>query len=59
MNLAELNLATHGTIVALSVFGILALYLAFKVVKFIFKVVFALIALTLFGGAVLWFLLAH
>jgi hypothetical protein len=57
--IGEPNLSTHGTIAALSVFGILALYLAFKVVKFVFKVVLGLIAVALIGGAVLWLLQGH
>ena len=36
--------------------GLLALFVAFKVGRFIFKVLFGLVALALLAGAVWWFL---
>jgi hypothetical protein len=62
MNVMEQTVAgisTYGSTAVMTVVGLLALILAFKVVKFIFKLVFGLIALALLGGAIWWFLQGH
>ncbi len=51
--------AAHGTTAAVGVFGFVALILAFKAVKFIFKLVLGAIALVLLGGSVWWLLQGH
>jgi hypothetical protein len=50
---------SYGSAAVITVVGLLALILAFKVVKFIFKLVFGLIALSLLGGAIWWFVQGH
>jgi hypothetical protein len=59
MEQTVLGISAYGSTAVMTVVGLLALILAFKVVKFIFKVVFGLIALALLGGAIWWFLQAH
>ena len=41
------------------VLGILAIYIAIKIAKVFFKLVFGLIGLVLLGAAAWWFLLNH
>jgi len=47
----------HGHLpqILLMVFGLLSIYLAFKIAHFILKMVLHLIGLALLGGAVWWF----
>ena len=50
---------SHGTMAVIGVVGIIALFLAFKVAKFILKVFLVLAGLAAVGGAVWWFFLRH
>lgn len=54
-----LGISGYGSTAVLTIVGLVALILAFKVVKFIFKLVFGFIALALLGGAIWWFLQGH
>jgi hypothetical protein len=45
--------------VAMVVAGCLILFVAFKVGRFILKVLLGLVALAILGGALWWFLLKH
>ena len=53
------GISAYGSTIVMTVVGLLALILAFKVAKFLFKLVFGLIALTLLGGALIWVLQGH
>ena len=53
------GISAYGPTAVMIVVGLLALILAFKVVKFLFKLVFGLIALALLGAAIIWFLQGH
>jgi hypothetical protein len=53
------GISAYGSTAVMIVVGLLALILAFKVVKFLFKLVFGLIALALLGAAIIWFLQGH
>jgi hypothetical protein len=53
------GISAYGSTAVMTVVGLLALILAFKMVKFLFKLVFGLIALGLLGGAIIWFLQRH
>jgi len=53
------GISAYGSTIVMTVVGLLALILAFKVAKFLFKLVFGLIALALLGGALIWVLQGH
>lgn len=53
------GISVYGPTAAMIVVGLLVLVLAFKIAKFVFKLVFGLIALALLGGAIWWFLQGH
>ena len=50
-------LGSHGSMALLGAVGILALFLAFKVARFLLRLLLILIALAAIGGAVWWFFL--
>jgi membrane-bound ClpP family serine protease len=52
-------ISAHGPPVILIVIGLLALILAFKVGKFVLKLVLGVLALILILGAVWWFVQGH
>ena len=51
----NMDINSHITPVLIIVFGLLAIYIAFKVAHFVLKVVLHLIGLALLGGAVWWY----
>jgi hypothetical protein len=48
---------SHYSMAIIAVVGILALFLAVKVVHFLLRVLLVLLALTAIGGAIWWFFL--
>jgi hypothetical protein len=50
---------SHGSMAVIGIVGILAVFLAFKVAKFLLKVFLILLGLTAVGAAVWWFVLRH
>jgi hypothetical protein len=53
--LCDMNTNGHIPQILLIVFGVLSIYIAFKIAHFVLKVVLHLIGLALLGGAVWWF----
>ncbi|HYG36941.1 MAG TPA: hypothetical protein VEC99_19270 [Clostridia bacterium] len=51
--------SSYGPTAVAGVLGLLALFIAFKVVKFIFKVILVLVGLALIAGAVIWLFAGH
>ncbi|HWH68648.1 MAG TPA: hypothetical protein VNT26_04650 [Candidatus Sulfotelmatobacter sp.] len=54
-----MNGAPGFSLAGIIILGGLALWVAFKAAKFLFKLVFGLIGLALLGIAAWWFLLPH
>ena len=50
-----MNSTGHIPAILLILFGLLSIYLAYKIAHFLLKVVLHLIGLALLGGAVWWF----
>jgi hypothetical protein len=50
-----MDINSHLTQILLIVFGVLAIYIAFKIAHFVLKVVLHIIGLVLLGSAVWWF----